>query len=112
MKKVWQILSYILVAALAAAVTYFVMEGNREYSKLDELRNLIDTCFIGEVDEKALEDAEKLENAIEECDTEAETCATDHVKLAELYAKKEEYEMMLLEAYEIIENYEKENETL
>ncbi len=59
--------------------------------------------------EKALEDAEKLETAIEECDAEAEKCATDHIKLAELYAKKEEYEMMLLEAYEIIENYEKEN---
>lgn len=58
--------------------------------------------------EKALEDAEKLESAIEECDAEAENCATDHVKLAELYAKKEEYEIMLLEAYEIIENYEKE----
>ena len=58
--------------------------------------------------EKALEDAEKLEAAIEECDAEAERCSTDHVKLAELYAKKEEYEMMLLEAYEIIENYEKE----
>ena len=58
--------------------------------------------------EKALEDAEKLEKEIEECDLEAENCATDHVKLAELYAKKEEYELMLLEAYEIIENYEKE----
>ncbi len=58
--------------------------------------------------EKALEDAKKLETEIEECDTEAQACATDHVKLAELYAKKEEYETMLLEAYEIIENYEKE----
>ena len=58
--------------------------------------------------EKALEDAERLEAAIEECDAEAEKCATDHIKLAELYAKKEEYEIMLLEAYEIIENYEKE----
>ncbi len=58
--------------------------------------------------EKALEDSERLEAAIEECDKEAEECATDHIKLAELYAKKEEYELMLLEAYEIIENYEKE----
>ncbi|MBR4881948.1 MAG: ABC-F family ATP-binding cassette domain-containing protein [Clostridia bacterium] len=58
--------------------------------------------------EKALEDAERLEAAIEECDNEAEASATDHIKLAELYAKKEEYEAMLLEAYEIIENYEKE----
>ena len=58
--------------------------------------------------EKALEDSEKLEEAIEECDKEAQLCATDHIKLAELYAKKEEYEHMLLEAYEIIENYEKE----
>ena len=50
------ILSYVLVAALAAAVTYFVMEGTRERSKLDELRSLINTCYIGEVDETALED--------------------------------------------------------
>lgn len=59
--------------------------------------------------EKALEDAERLEAAIEECDAEAEKCATDHVKLAELYAKKEEYENALLEAYEIIENYSENN---
>ncbi len=58
--------------------------------------------------EKALEDAERLERSIEECDLEAEACSTDHVKLAELYGKKEEYEIALLEAYEIIENYEKE----
>ncbi len=58
--------------------------------------------------EKALEDAKKLEAEIEECDNEAQLCATDHIKLAELYSKKEEYELMLLEAYEIIENYEKE----
>jgi len=50
------IVSYILVAALASAATYFTMEGTKEYSKLDELQELINTCFIGEVDEKALED--------------------------------------------------------
>ncbi|MBR6514046.1 MAG: ABC-F family ATP-binding cassette domain-containing protein [Clostridia bacterium] len=58
--------------------------------------------------EKALEDATRLEAEIEACDRQAEESATDHIKLAELYAKKEEYEIMLLEAYEIIENYEKE----
>ncbi len=55
--------------------------------------------------EKALEDAQRLEKAIEDCDREAENVATDHVKLSELYTKKEEYEIALLEAYEIIENY-------
>ena len=41
------ILSYVLVAALAAAVTYFVMEGTRERSKLDELRSLCMTDLDG-----------------------------------------------------------------
>ena len=50
------VLSYILVAALAAAVTYFVMEGSRTNSKLDELENLIKTCYIGELDMTKLED--------------------------------------------------------
>lgn len=60
MKKVWQILSYILVAALAAAVTLYASGGipeQAEQSKLDQLANLIEERFIGESDRKAYEDA-------------------------------------------------------
>jgi len=49
-------ISYVVVAALASAVTYFTMEGERQRTKLDELRDLISACFIGEVDETTLED--------------------------------------------------------
>lgn len=49
--------SYIVVAALAASITYFTMEGSgQKQSKLEELQQLIDTCFIGEVEDTALED--------------------------------------------------------
>lgn len=61
MKKVWQILSYILVAALAAAVTLYaaggIPEQTEEQSKLDQLADLIEERFIGESDRKAYEDA-------------------------------------------------------
>ena len=60
MKKVWQILSYILVAALAAAVTLYASGGipeQAEQSKLDQLADLIEERFIGESDRKAYEDA-------------------------------------------------------
>jgi hypothetical protein len=50
------IISYILVAALASAITYFTLEGSRERSKLEELERLIKTCYIGEVDDTQLED--------------------------------------------------------
>lgn len=63
MKKVWQILSYILVAALATAATLFFM-GNEpvqmiptKQSKLDQLADLIEERFIGESDRKTYEDA-------------------------------------------------------
>lgn len=60
MKKVWQILSYILVAALAAAVTLYAsgeISEQAEQSKLDQLADLIEERFIGESDRKAYEDA-------------------------------------------------------
>ena len=63
MKKVWQALSYVLVAALATAATLFFMGGTSELapgikqSKLDQLADLIEERFIGESDRKAYEDA-------------------------------------------------------
>ncbi|MBQ7767258.1 MAG: PDZ domain-containing protein [Oscillospiraceae bacterium] len=58
MKKVWKFLSYVLVAALASAVTLAV-SGVREQapSKLTELADLIEERFIGEADRTAMEDA-------------------------------------------------------
>ncbi|MBE6980093.1 MAG: PDZ domain-containing protein [Ruminococcaceae bacterium] len=60
MKKVWQILSYILVAALAALVTLYFFGASPEdgkASKLDTLSGLIEERFIGEADRTAYEDA-------------------------------------------------------
>ena len=60
MKKVWQILSYILVAALAALVTLYFFGASPEEgkaSKLDTLSGLIEERFIGEADRTAYEDA-------------------------------------------------------
>ena len=60
MKKVWQILSYILVAALAALVTLYFFGTSPEdgkASKLDTLSGLIEERFIGEADRTAYEDA-------------------------------------------------------
>lgn len=60
MKKVWQILSYILVAAIAASAALFTVGWFEEVptqSKLDQLADLIEERFIGESDRKAYEDA-------------------------------------------------------
>lgn len=60
MKKVWKIASYILVAALASAVTFFAAYGlmpAQETSKLEQLAELIEERFIGEADRTAMEDA-------------------------------------------------------
>lgn len=62
MKKVCQILSYILVAMLASVITLAVSyraaaPAGAEQSKLSELQELIEDCFIGEVDPVAIEDA-------------------------------------------------------
>ena len=58
MKKLLNLMSYILVAALASAATFAVMafEPAEKYSKLDELKTLIDQKFIGEIDWKTAED--------------------------------------------------------
>ncbi len=60
MKKVWKIASYILVAALASAVTFFAAAGMApapETAKLEQLADLIEERFIGEADRTAMEDA-------------------------------------------------------
>ena len=58
MKKLLRLMSYILVAALASAATFCTvhfMPGD-EYSKLAELKALVDEKFIGEIDWKVAED--------------------------------------------------------
>lgn len=60
MKKINQILSYILVAALASSVTLFAnntLWRKQEQSKLDQLSGLIEERFIGEADRTVYEDA-------------------------------------------------------
>ena len=57
-EKLLRIGSYILVAALAAAVTLAVFcRGEDGPSKLDQLESLIEERFIGEADLTDLEDA-------------------------------------------------------
>ena len=50
-----RVASYILVAAVASAVTFFLY--GEAPSKLDQLEALIGEKFIGEVDKTAIEDA-------------------------------------------------------
>ena len=62
LKKLSQILSYVLVAALATVVTLTLTWPAEtvvtpRQSKLDQLQALIEQCFIGEVDSTAIEDA-------------------------------------------------------
>ena len=58
-KQIWTFLSYVLVAALSTVLTMGLLwrEGVLEYSKLDQLEDLIEERFIGEADLTALEDA-------------------------------------------------------
>lgn len=55
-EKIMRLLSYILVAAIASCVTFFVFADTAP-SKLDELESLILECFVGETDKTELEDA-------------------------------------------------------
>lgn len=59
--RLGRILSYVLVALLSVAVALAVVLGVVVYgggqSKLDAVQKLIDSYFIGEVDQKAVEDA-------------------------------------------------------
>ncbi len=60
LKKAWKFLSYVLVAALATAVTLFAVcgvEGIGAPGKLGQLEALILDRFIGETDQIAMEDA-------------------------------------------------------
>ena len=58
MKKLMKFMSYVLVAALASAVTFAAANVPREdNAKLDELRALVDEKFIGEIDWAAAEDS-------------------------------------------------------
>lgn len=57
MKRLLKLMSYVLVAALASAVTLFAVEpAGEDYSKLAELKALVDEKFIGEIDWKVAED--------------------------------------------------------
>ncbi len=57
--KILLILSHILVALIATAATLFIFVGQtpQNYSKLDQLEELITEKFIGEADKTAMEDA-------------------------------------------------------
>ncbi len=57
--KATKILSYVLTALVSCALTMTVVTvvTRERYSKLDQLEDLIDQKFIGEVDEKAVQDA-------------------------------------------------------
>ena len=59
MKKLLRFMSYVLVAALASGATLMAMparSAGEDYSKLEELKTLIDEKFIGDVDWKVAED--------------------------------------------------------
>ena len=57
MKKVWNFLSYVLVAAAASLITLYCCAVTADVSKLDQLADLIEARFIGETDRTAMEDA-------------------------------------------------------
>lgn len=59
MKKLSKFLSYVLVAALASAITFGITSGDPTpgVAKLGQLESLIEEKFIGEVDETAITDA-------------------------------------------------------
>ena len=50
-----RIMSYVLVAAVASVITLLLWGGG--YSKLTELEQVIDDCFIGTYDEDTIRDA-------------------------------------------------------
>lgn len=58
-KKILIVTSYLLVAVLASLATLGIeaWTDKEEYTKVQELEDLILTCFIGETDQTALQDA-------------------------------------------------------
>lgn len=65
-KKILKILSYILVAVLASALTLAMGQPREGQTKLDELQSLLSEYYIGEMDPKAIEDgaAQGMVNAL------------------------------------------------
>ena len=55
-KWIFRILSYVLVAALASAVTLFTWAGSNKGDKLTELQHIINQYFVGEADMAAAQD--------------------------------------------------------
>ena len=55
-KLIQKILSYILVAALASGITWFLADTVPN-SKLERLADVIDRRFVGQADETAIQDA-------------------------------------------------------
>jgi len=56
-KKLFTVFSYILVAVAAASLTFSLCtQGREKYSKLDELKRIIDLRFVEDVDTATLED--------------------------------------------------------
>ncbi|MBE6924208.1 MAG: S41 family peptidase [Ruminococcaceae bacterium] len=58
-EKVWKVLSYVLVALVAACTTIvcFLFAQRANATKLDEVQALLKECYIGEINQGALEDA-------------------------------------------------------
>ena len=57
-KKIWTLISYILVSALSVAITLGLVSWQKGgQSKLDQLEALIDNCYIEEADPVLLTDA-------------------------------------------------------
>lgn len=57
-KKIWTLISYILISALSAAITLGLVSWQKDgQSKLDQLEALIDNCYIEEADPVLLTDA-------------------------------------------------------
>ncbi len=56
-QKLFRVLTYILVAAIASGVTFFLCTADAQGSKLAQLEKLILDCFVGDVETKKLEDA-------------------------------------------------------
>lgn len=66
MKKILTVLSYLAVAAAASALTLCFTFRPAHYTKLEELADLLDKCFIDGVDRTAMENAaaEAMVNAL------------------------------------------------
>lgn len=57
LKILLHVLSYVLVAVVAAALTLFIGMRTGQYSKLEQLEALLSHYFVGEADKQKMEDA-------------------------------------------------------